>query len=474
MKWLLNFVVNQVWNADFVVSYLTQRHTILPKVTVMNVSMIQSLINAIEKPAIFIDHNYVIKAKNKAYADHYQNEIHLGKSRCFEISHHVDQPCDKYGEDCPLISCKATNQNQRVLHIHSDDNKSKEYCDIVMRPVVNDDGITVGFLEILDKVSYASHQSDNEKLIGVSPAFKQMIEMINRCAKSDISILLHGDTGTGKELAANAIHHESERKNKALIIVECTGLSEALFESELFGHEKGAFTGANVSKKGLIDLAQDGTLFLDEIGDIPLSLQVKLLRLLETGTYRSVGGMEVKKADFRLVCASHKDLLAMVNEGTFRRDLYYRLAAFPIYLPSLTQRKEDIPLLAEHYLAQSKYHYKSFTESALLTLKNYEFPGNIRELKNIVDRAVLMNDTDFIDVQCLGLVLPIIHKNESQASNQVQNDSLEEHEKQYLQKICTIYQGESVQKMANILGVSQRTFYRKLQHHHIELHKNKV
>ncbi len=438
----------------------------------MNISMIQSLINAIEKPAIFIDHDYVIKAKNKAYADHYINEVQLGKSHCYEISHHAQHPCDQHGEDCPLIACKESNQNQRVLHIHKN-GSAKEYCDIVMRPVINDDGITVGFLEILDKVSYASHQSEHDKLIGVSSAFKQMIEMINRCAKSDISILLHGDTGTGKELAANAIHHASDRKDHPLVIVECTGLSEALFESELFGHEKGAFTGANVSKKGLIDLVQGGTLFLDEVGDIPLSLQVKLLRLIETGTYRSVGGMAVKQSNFRLICASHKNLLAMVKEGAFRQDLYYRLAVFPILLPSLTQRQEDIPLLAEHYLSQSLYHYKSFTESALSALMCYSFPGNIRELKNIVDRAVLMNDTDLIDVECLGLPLhQTANEFEHTASVVKVSASLAENEKAHLKTICWRHKTKSAQDIANLLGISKRTLYRKLQQYQLSLVKS--
>ncbi len=428
----------------------------------MNISMIQSLINAIEKPAIFIDHNYVIKATNQAYAEHYKSEVKVGVSRCYQISHQVEHPCDQHGEDCPLLHCKSSGKSHRVLHIHKNGD-NKEYCDILMKPIVNDDGITVGFLEILDKVSYASHRSENDKLIGASPAFRKMIAMINRCAKSDISVLLHGDTGTGKELVANAIHQASERKDQPFIVVECTGLSEALFESELFGHEKGAFTGANTHKKGLIDLVKGGTLFLDEVGDIPLSLQVKLLRLLETGTYRSVGGMVTKQANFRLICASHKNLTDMVSQGNFRHDLYYRLAAFPIHLPSLAQRQKDIPLLAKHYLAIYSNNEKSFSASALSSLMLYPFPGNIRELKNIINRAVLMGDDNIINVESLGL------PNFNTVQQNSEELTLVQLEQAYLQQICLNNKHKTAQEIAELLGISKRTFYRKLKQFNIRL-----
>ncbi|PCI63321.1 MAG: Fis family transcriptional regulator [Gammaproteobacteria bacterium] len=423
------------------------------------------MINAIEKPAIFIDHSYIIKAINQAYSDHYVSEVVVGKSYCYQISHQAENPCDQHGEDCPLAICKESNKSHRVLHIHKNGSE-KEYCDILMRPVVNDDGITVGFLEILDQVSYASHRSANDKLIGLSSAFKQMVEMINRCAQSDISVLLHGETGTGKELVANAIHQASVRKDHPFVVVECTGLTETLFESELFGHEKGAFTGATTSKKGLIDLAHGGTLFLDEVGDIPLNLQIKLLRLLETGSYRAVGGMATKHADFRLICASHKNLPNMVKEQHFRQDLYYRLAAFPLYLPSLSQRKEDIPLLAKHYLGQSSKKQKSFSAAALTTLMLYPFPGNVRELKNIVERAILMSDDDLIDINCLGLnyELPNNPVNLDKQANTLTLAQLEQH---YLRIICQNNTHKTAQEIADMLGVSKRTFYRKLQLHHI-------
>ena len=212
-------------------------------------------------------------------------------------------------------------------------------------------------------------------------------------APSATTALLLGESGTGKELVAQAIHQQSGREHGPFVVVECSGLTESLFESELFGYEKGAFTGANRRKIGLVESASGGTLFLDEVGDIPLSLQVKLLRLLETGTFRRVGGVETLRADFRLIAATHRDLKGMVERGSFRRDLYYRLSVFPIHLPALRERRGDIVLLAETLLTRlapgRAYVLGDEMRARLLA---YDFPGNIRELRNIIERAILMAD----------------------------------------------------------------------------------
>ncbi len=188
-------------------------------------------------------------------------------------------------------------------------------------------------------------------MVGKSASFNRLLGLINRVAGHDVSVLLLGESGSGKELVAHAIHQASARHSSACVTVECSGLSESLFESELFGHEKGAFTGAVLKKKGLVEEAEGGTLFLDEIGDVPLSLQVKLLRLIETRTFRRVGGVEQKNSNFRLICATHKDLKSMVKKGLFREDLYYRISTFPIRLPTLRERRSDIPLLVETILS---------------------------------------------------------------------------------------------------------------------------
>ncbi len=238
--------------------------------------------------------------------------------------------------------------------------------------------------------------------MGKSASFNRLLGLINRVAGHDVSVLLLGESGSGKELVAHAIHQASARHSSACVTVECSGLSESLFESELFGHEKGAFTGAVLKKKGLVEEAEGGTLFLDEIGDVPLSLQVKLLRLIETRTFRRVGGVEQKNSNFRLICATHKDLKSMVKKGLFREDLYYRISTFPIRLPTLRVRRSDIPLLVETILNRiSKNRTLQVSDQVLAFFSEYFFPGNIRELRNILEYARVMADDGIIELEHL-------------------------------------------------------------------------
>lgn len=422
---------------------------------------IQAVIESIEKPAIFITPDYSIEAVNQAYRDTYKTPVILGESKCFAVSHNFSKPCDHKGKACPLLACKETGKNSSALHIHKT-GAGDSYCNILMKPVKNNDGMTIGFLEVLEKIDFASSESSNSKLIGKSVPFQRLLKMITRCADSQISVLLQGETGTGKELAALSIHQASHRADKPFIEVECTGLNESLFESELFGHEKGAFTGANSSKKGLVCMANGGTLFLDEIGDVPLNLQVKLLRLLETGQYRSVGSVEQKTANFRLICASHKKLEIMVDKGEFREDLYYRINAFPITLPALRERRSDIPLLAEHLLLKSEFSSKGFTDEAVEALSHYDYPGNIRELKNIIQRSALLSDDDLINVEDLPENL---RKNEAEKDH---NINLVSNEKKHIIKLLNQY-GNQPQIIAEHLEVSVRTLYRKLQKHQLNI-----
>ncbi|AZQ85085.1 sigma-54-dependent Fis family transcriptional regulator [Colwellia sp. Arc7-635] len=422
---------------------------------------IQAIIESVEKPAIFITTDYAIEAVNQAYRDTYKKAVILGKSKCYEVSHNATQPCDQQGEACPLSSCKKTGKNSSALHIHKTAS-ADIYCNILMKPVKDNDGITIGFLETLEKVDFASSVSSDRKLIGKSKPFQALLKMITRSANSNISILLQGETGTGKELAALSIHQASKRADKPFIEVECTGLSESLFESELFGHEKGAFTGASTSKKGLVCMAKGGTLFLDEIGDVPLNLQVKLLRLLETGQYRRVGSVEKQTADFRLICASHKNLEQMVETGEFREDLYYRIAAFPISLPTLRARKPDIALLAEHLLSKSEFSEKKFTAEALALLSHYHYPGNVRELNNIVQRSALLSDDELINTEQLPNQLFGLKKLENDSANLTIN------EKNHITDLLNQY-GNQPQVIADHLEISVRTLYRKLQKHQLNI-----
>ena len=249
-----------------------------------------------------------------------------------------------------------------------------------------------------------------------------------------------------------------------MVTLECAGLTEALFESELFGHVKGAFTGAQSNKKGLVELADGGTLFLDEIGDVPLAMQIKLLRLIETGTFRRVGSAEQQTSNFRLICATHKNISAMVASGEFRSDLYYRINVFPITLPSLAERKEDIPLIAKSLLEQispnKAYH---LTESAVQSLANHNFNGNIRELRNILHRAVVLADTNVIDKQTIKGCFDADSRQVNQALNENSEwVDLKTAERRYLDKLMTAHHNDK-EAVAKIAGLSLRSLYRKLE-----------
>ncbi len=237
-------------------------------------------------------------------------------------------------------------------------------------------------------------------IIGSSSRMRQVFEMIQRVAKSNATILIRGESGTGKELVANAIHYNSQRANKPFIKVNIAALPETLVESELFGHERGAFTGALQRKVGRFELAQGGTIFLDEIGDLSANVQLKLLRIIQEREFNRVGGTATLKANLRLITATHRDLEKALAEGVFREDLYYRLNVFPIYLPPLRERRSDIPLLAEHFLTKySGEHQQSaqrLSHTALDMLMQYNWPGNVRELENVMERAILVCDEDTI------------------------------------------------------------------------------
>jgi len=233
-----------------------------------------------------------------------------------------------------------------------------------------------------------------ENIIGASPQMQQVYRLIAKCAPTNSTVMLAGESGTGKELIARAIHYNSLRKDKPFVAVDCNSLSENLLESEMFGHVKGSFTGAVVNKKGLFEIAESGTLFLDEIGNISLSTQAKLLRVIQEREFKAVGDTRTQSANFRLITATNKDLKAMVAEGTFREDLFYRINIFPIQVPPLRQRLDDVPPLAFHFLKVfSEELGKSvteFSEGAMSALVHHDWPGNVRELENTIHRAVIL------------------------------------------------------------------------------------
>ena len=236
-----------------------------------------------------------------------------------------------------------------------------------------------------------------DNIIGDSPAMKAVLSQLERVIDTRATVCIEGETGTGKELIAAAVHHQSGRADKMFVAQNCAALPENLLESELFGHKRGAFTSADSDKKGLFEIADGGTLFLDEMGEMPLSLQAKLLRVLQEGTIRPVGATTEKQVDVRILCATNRDLAAEVEKGRFRQDLYYRLMVFPIKLPPLRERREDIPQLAAHFLKRYAEEYRvelpGFTQDALDALSSYNWPGNIRELENEIQRLVIQAET---------------------------------------------------------------------------------
>lgn len=421
----------------------------------MTYEQFADILNAIKEPAIILNRNYIIVAANKAYAKRY-GENNNGQF-CYQVSHGYRIPCDKAGESCPLQNSLHSKQRERVLHIHNT-KKGKEHVDIELSPITNEEtGEIEYFVEIMKTLRSQDHK--DSKMLGQSPEFNKMLELLNRAAPSNINVLLLGESGTGKELAAQHLHKHSQRSKHPFVTLECSGLSENLFESELFGHEKGSFTGAYHHKEGLIEAAEGGTLFLDEVGDIPLSMQVKLLRLIETQRFRRVGNVQEQQANFRLICATHHDLEQKVEAGLFRQDLYFRISTFPIHLPSLNERKEDIALIANSILKQIKHtEPKTLHYEALLWLGEYNFKGNIRELRNILERACLMSDGPMIETRHLEYMNP----QKMTAENRFDIRTLADLENDYISKVSRHFGGDNRQ-LAELLGISERTLYRKIQ-----------
>jgi DNA-binding NtrC family response regulator len=426
---------------------------------------VRELLDLYQDPAILLSHDYRILAANPAYCRLYGEGEPLAQRHCYEVSHHYSVPCDQAGESCPLKDSLASGQPERVLHVHHTP-RGDEHVDVETHPIRDEQGNITYFMEVMRQSRVASASPSERGLVGRSPAFNHMLELIQRAAPSETTVLLLGETGTGKELVAQAVHEQSGRRDGPFVPVECSGLTETLFESELFGHEKGAFTGANSRKIGLVESARGGTLFLDEVGDIPLAMQVKLLRLLETGTYRRVGGVEALQADFRLVCATHRGLKDMVADGSFRADLFYRISSFPVELPALRERRVDLPLLIETVLQRvAPERTLQLDAGALACLRRYRFPGNVRELRNMLERASLLADGDTIgarhlpeDCQCDGPA-------ETESTPLCADGDiipLDELEQRYLQQISARFRGDR-KELAARLGISERTLYRKLR-----------
>ncbi len=310
-------------------------------------------------------------------------------------------------------------------------------------------------------------------LIGQHPAIVHLRQLIERVAQADVTVLITGESGTGKEVVARSIHAMSPRRRRAFVPVNCAAIPHDLLESEMFGHERGAFTGASGHRQGLFSMASAGTIFLDEIGEMPLALQAKLLRVLEDGVIRPVGSDRGFQVDARVIAASNNDLAAAVKKGTFREDLFYRLQVVPIVIPPLRERRSDIPLLVDHFLdrvlARSPGRHLTVTRDAMVHLWSYDWPGNVRELENMVERLVIMCESDAIDVPILP---PNLVSNTRMAQAQVPekipetglnlNALVRELEGRLINEALK-QTGGNKQAAARLLGLKRTTFAAKLR-----------
>lgn len=308
-----------------------------------------------------------------------------------------------------------------------------------------------------------------DSVIGESPALKNAIKLATRVAGADLSVLLTGETGTGKEVFANAIHQSSKRKNKPFMALNCSALGKELLESELFGHVKGAFTGANSDKTGFFEAANGGTLFLDEIGEMSLDLQAKLLRVLETSMYYMVGSTREKKADVRIVAATNRDLLKEAESGNFRLDLYYRLSTFVVNLPPLNERGDDVLILARYFVKQAAQRMEmdvpELNKEVQLALKGHTWKGNLRELKNVMERALILSDGSEITRD----LLPQEFEGANGTAAIVRPNApidLSSLEKDHIANMLA-FTGGNKTKTAEILGIGVATLYRKIQEYEL-------
>jgi DNA-binding NtrC family response regulator len=307
---------------------------------------------------------------------------------------------------------------------------------------------------------------DPGKIIGRSKAMQHVLQIAGSVAAKNVNVLLTGETGSGKEMIANAIHYNSPRASKPFIGVNCAALSEGVLESELFGHEKGSFTGAVTKRIGRFELADGGTLFLDEIGDLPLSTQVKLLRVLQERSFERVGGNEHIKIDVRVIAATHQDLKGLIDEGKFRKDLYYRLNVVHIDLPPLRNRKDDIPLLIGLFIhkfnEEKDYRIKGITKDAMQILLNYQWPGNVRELENAIESAMALSTTDQIQAKYLPSFLLMTKPQDVNFYQIPQNLTLKEMEDEIISQTLLKTNGNKT-KAAKVLGIGLRTLQRKIK-----------
>ena len=427
---------------------------------------LHEIINVIPNPFMVIDKQYRIVAANQIYCQHYRvkPEAVIGRF-CYEISHRASSPCHLNGEHCPMHDVFKNQRQTHVVHVHYDPQGQEERVQLTAQPIRNAAGEVTYMGESI--VPLDRPKLDRSILIGRSRAMLDLIAILECIAPTTTTVLLEGESGVGKECAAQYIHQIS-RPDAPFVVIDCGSLSPTLIESELFGHEKGAFTGAITRKHGLIEQARRGTLFIDEISELPLQLQTKLLRLLESGTYRPIGASRYQSADTRIIAATNRPLGELSNQGEFRGDLYYRLSAFPIRVPPLREHKDDIPDLAHAFLKRRAggYLHLPLDPAVLERLLQHDYPGNVRELRNILDRAVILAagrplNTSHLQFDPNGYPLADCGQNQSTAVPVRSPAKLDPLSLDQVIQALEINRGNR-RKTAQQLQISERTLYRHI------------
>ncbi len=331
---------------------------------------------------------------------------------------------------------------------------------LVLKKAAEKVGMAIENARLKEEVHERQRYTD---IVGESSGMLDIFQVISKVSKVDCNVLVQGESGTGKELVARAIHKDSDRDSGPFVPFNCASFTEELMPNELFGHEKGAFTGAAMMKPGLLEMATTGTLFIDEVGDMPLSMQVKLLRVLQEREFLRVGGLNPIRIDVRVIAATNKDIKKMVETGRFRNDLFYRLNVVYMEIPPLRERKEDVPLLVSHFIKKYNSIFKKRVKGAhqdfLKVLLGYSFPGNVRELENIVERAVALTDRETLTLPDLPPDLNMLSITSLESDGML---SLKDYEGDYIRTVYK-FTGGNQQKTAELLGISRTTLWRKLK-----------
>ncbi len=428
--------------------------------------LLKSVLDTVNDGVTIIDKNLNVIFHNEAIRKNFGN---IKGRLCYEAFRGRVEPC----VDCLILKVLKDGKQRKVLSDTVGPKGQVMWMECASGPLKDNEGNIIGAVEIVRDVTEQMHiteecsilkremrrQARFENIITQSKTMKQIFSLIEKVAPTDSTVLISGESGTGKELIALAIHTNSNRKNEPFIAINCSAIPENLLESELFGHVKGAFTGAFRNHPGLISTAEGGTLFLDEVGEIPQALQAKLLRFLQEGTCRRVGDTHIQQYDVRIISATNRNLEEAVKDGLFREDLFFRLNVIPIYLPALRERKEDIPLLANHILQQicteHKRNVTGIASSTLKKLMDYPWPGNVREMQNILEYALhIAEDNDTIKDEHLPPRLQDIQK----TMEIKQFVSIEEFTKQ---SILALQNEHKEEEIADILGISRKNLWEK-------------